>query len=329
MRPSPISLTVDLDRNGVHHGYMRLPYSRDDSAWGSVMTPICVVKNGRGPTALLTGANHGDEYEGSVALFDLARMIDPAKVSGRIIIVPAMNYPAFVAGIRTSPIDKGNMNRVFPGDPAGSVTQKIADFFTRVLLPESDFVLDIHSGGRTLDMLPFAAAHLLPDSEQERRCFAGVEAFGAPYSMRMREIDAVGMYDTTVEELGKVFVTTELRGGGTTTAASVAIAKRGVRNFLRHAGILAGKVDPSKTTWLSMEAEGTFVFCEHAGLVEPHCDLGDKVGVGDPVASVHPIERSGMEPIVYRAEVSGILAGRHFPGLIKIGDNLAVIAQVE
>ena len=63
-------------RDGVQHGFLRLPYSRDDSAWGSVMIPIAVIRNGKGPTALLTGGNHGDEYEGPIALFDLARTLD-------------------------------------------------------------------------------------------------------------------------------------------------------------------------------------------------------------------------------------------------------------
>lgn len=115
LRPSPISATVDFEANGVQHGFLRLPYSRDDSAWGSVMIPVTVVKNGEGPTALLTGGNHGDEYEGPIALFDLARKLDASDVEGRVIIVPAMNYPAFQAQTRTSPIDKGNMNRSFPG----------------------------------------------------------------------------------------------------------------------------------------------------------------------------------------------------------------------
>ena len=115
MRPSPISPTVDLDKDGVQHGHLRLPYSRDDSAWGSVMIPIAVIRNGAGPTALLTGANHGDEYEGPLALFELARTLDPREVAGTVIIVPAMNYPAFRAGTRTSPIDRGNLNG--PGNP--------------------------------------------------------------------------------------------------------------------------------------------------------------------------------------------------------------------
>src|SRR3569623_556261 len=101
-RPSPIAATVDLDRDGVQHGFLRLPYSRDDSAWGAVMIPITVARNGPGPTALLTGANHGDEYEGPVALMELAAALDPAALAGRVIIVPAMNYPAFRAATRTS-----------------------------------------------------------------------------------------------------------------------------------------------------------------------------------------------------------------------------------
>src|SRR5215469_5053229 len=206
--PSPIVPTIDLEADGVRHGHLRLPHSRDDSAWGAVMIPIAVARNGKGPTALLTGANHGDEYEGVIALLDLARSLDPAQVRGRIIIVPAMNYPAFRAGTRTSPIDRGNLNRSFPGRPDGTVTAKIADYFQRCLLPLADLALDIHSGGRTLEFVPFAASHVLPDKSQEARCAAAAEAFNAPYTMRMLEIDNVGMYDTAAEQLGKVFVST-------------------------------------------------------------------------------------------------------------------------
>src|SRR5262245_1987616 len=79
------------------------------------MIPLTVLKRGEGPTALLTGANHGDEYEGPVALFKLAGTLRAEEVTGRVVIVPAMNYPAFRAGRRTSPIDQGNLNRAFPG----------------------------------------------------------------------------------------------------------------------------------------------------------------------------------------------------------------------
>jgi len=325
MRANPISPTVPLDAEGVHHGHLRLPYSRDDSAWGSVMIPICVVRNGAGPTALLTGGNHGDEYEGPLALFDLARNLAAKDLSGTVIIVPAMNYPAFRAGTRTSPIDKGNMNRAFPGAPDGTVTQKIADFFQRELLPRADIVLDFHSGGKTLDFLPFCAGHILPDKQKEAQTFAAVEAFGAPFSMRMVEIDAVGMYDTAAEEMGKIFVTTELGGGGTARAETVRIARQGVANVLKHAGILREAVETSPTRWLDMP-EGCFSFAENDGMVETMVDLGEPVAAGSTVARIWPTARTGSDPVEIKARISGILIARHFPGLIQGGDCVAVIA---
>ncbi|HEY3148022.1 MAG TPA: N(2)-acetyl-L-2,4-diaminobutanoate deacetylase DoeB [Dongiaceae bacterium] len=326
-RANPISATVDFERDGVQHGFLRLPYSRDDSAWGAVMIPVTVAKNGKGPTALLTGANHGEEYEGPVALMNLASSISASALSGRVIIVPAMNYPAFRAATRTSPIDKGNLNRSFPGRPDGTVTEKIADYFQRTLLPFADVVLDIHSGGKTLEFLPYCSAHRLPDKKQEAACVAAMHAFNAPYSMMMLEIDAVGMYDTAAEEMGKVFITTELAGGGTTRASTVAIAKRGVRNLLIHAGILNGKAEQIPSQMLDMPDGDCFTFSEQDGLIEPCIDLGQTVRKGDVIAQVWSADRTGVAPAPYRAAMDGILAGRHFPGLVKTGDCISVVAE--
>lgn len=325
-RPSPVTPTVDLMADGVQHGFLRLPFSRDDSAWGSVMVPLTVINNGVGQTALLTGGNHGDEYEGPIALFDLARSLKAEDVSGRVIIVPAMNYPAFAAGTRTSPIDKGNMNRSFPGRPDGTVTEKIADYFQRVLLPMADIVLDFHSGGKTLDFLPFCAAHILPDKLQEAKSFEFVEAFGAPFSMKMLEIDAVGMYDTAAEEMGKTFITTEIGGAGTATARSVTIARRGVSNVLKACGILAGEIDRQPTQWLDMPDGDCFCFAEDGGLIELLADLGDSVTRGSAIARIYPVSRTGAAPLEIHARMSGILTARHVPGLVKPGDCVSVVA---
>jgi N-alpha-acetyl-L-2,4-diaminobutyrate deacetylase len=328
-KASPVSPTVDFGRDGVQHGFLRLPYSRDDSAWGSVMVPVAVVKNGTGPTALLTGGNHGDEYEGPLALYELARTLDPDTVAGTVIIVPAMNYPAFCAGTRTSPVDRGNMNRSFPGRPDGTLTEKIADYFQRDLLPRADLVLDFHSGGRTLDFLPWCAAHILADKRLEEKAFAAVEAFSAPWSVRMLEIDAVGMYDTAAEEMGKVFVTTELGGGGTACAETVRIARRGVLNLLRHAGIVAGEIERRPTRWLDMPSGDCFAFAEESGMAETMVDLSEPVEKGAVIARIHRIGRTGLAPQEIRARMSGLLAARHFPGLVKAGDCVAVIALEE
>lgn len=327
MKPSPIEPTIPLDANGIHHGFLRLPHSRDDSAWGSIMIPITVVKNGEGPTALLTGANHGDEYEGPVALQELTVTLQPSDITGRVIIVPAFNYPAYRAGTRTSPIDQGNLNRSFPGTADGTVTQKIADYFRRVLLPQSDIVLDFHSGGKTLDFLPFAAAHVLEDTAQQAACYDAMQAFNAPFSVMMLEIDNVGMYDTAAEAMGKTFVSTELGGGGSASAKSIAIAKRGLRNLLIHAGILQGEIQLEPTVNIDMPDGDCFVLAQHDGLFEPMVDLGEDVTQGDVIARIWPVDRTGVPALEYKAKTTGLLISRHFPGLIKSGDCMAVVGH--
>lgn len=328
MMASLISSTVPYDVDGVHHGFLRLPFSRDDSAWGNVMIPISVIRNGDGPLALLTGANHGDEYEGPIVLHELASSLDPDSVRGTIIVIPAFNYPAFRAGTRTSPIDKGNMNRLFPGKPDGTVSEKIADYFQRTLIPMADVVLDFHSGGRTLDFIPFACAHALENPQQEAACMSAMQAFNAPYSMKLLEIDNVGMYDTAVEDAGKIFVSTELGGGGSSTARSVAIARKGLRNFLKHAGILDGEPELESSIQLDMPDNDCYVFSEHDGLLEPTVDLGESVNAGDLIARIWSIQRNGQAPVKYHARCSGILSARHFPGLVQTGDCIAVVAVV-
>ena len=326
MKPNPIAATVPYNENGAHHGFLRLPYSRDDSAWGSVMIPICVIRNGEGPTALLTGANHGDEYEGPIALQNLAYTLNPADITGRVIIVPAFNYPAFRAATRTSPIDSGNMNRSFPGRPDGTVTEKIADYFQRTLVPMADIVLDIHSGGKTLEFLPFAATHVLENKDQQQACVAAMHAFNAPFSMMLLEIDNAGMYDTAVEDQGKVFVSTELGGGGTASKNTVAIARKGIQNILIHACILKGELETAPSTALDMPDSDCFVFAEHDGLIQFRVEIGQAVKKDDVIALIWPVDRTGVAPYEYRARRAGIVAGRHFPGLVKSGDFLAVVA---
>ena len=327
VKTNPISATIDFAKDGVQHGHLCVPHSHDGSAWGSVMIPITQVKNGTGPTALLSGANHGDEYEGPIGLCKLAHHLKADTVTGRVIIVPAMNVPAFRAGRRVSPIDGGNLNRLFPGKPDGTVSEKIADYFSSTLLPMADYVLDIHSGGKSLDFVPFAAMHRHGNAAQDAACEAAMMAFGAPYAMYMVEMDPAGLYDTEAESQGKIFVTTELGGGGTTTAKTVAVADKGIANFLRHAGILSGDVVPGDSHLLDMTGDGCFITATTRGLLEPCVDLGVAVAKGDAIACVWAIEQPGSEPHVYRALTDGILAARHFPSLVEIGDCVAVIAK--
>ncbi len=324
---SKIQLDIDLDADGVQHGAMIAPWSRDESSWGSLPIPISVIKNGDGPTVLLTGANHGDEYEGPIALVKLRHRLQHTDVQGRVIIVPALNLPAFRAGARTSPIDGGNMNRVFPGKSNGTMTEMIAHFVTTRLILPADVVVDMHAGGRSLSFLPTAIMHDLPDDDHMSRTLGALRAFGAPYGLILTELDAVGMIDTVVERLGKVFLSTELGGGASSTPDTIAIAERGVLNILKHVGVMAGEPDiPGPCRLMDTPDNTSFVTAKTEGLFEICANLGDTLAAGDVIARVHYLEDPERDPTPLIAEADGILICRHLPGLIKRGDCAAVIA---
>lgn len=325
---SKISCDIDLDGEGKHHGALIVPWSRDESSWGSIPLPITVIRSGDGPTVLFTGANHGDEYEGPIALTKLRASLQAKDIRGRVIIVPALNLPAFRAGARTSPIDGGNMNRAFPGDARGTITDMIAHFVTTRLIARADVVVDIHAGGRSMNLLPMGIVHDLPEPAQMAATLAALKAFGAPYGMILTELDAVGMIDTVVEDAGKVFVSTELGGAASSTVETIAVAERGVMNILKHTGVIAGAPDiPQPSQLIHTPKSGCFISARTEGLFEICKDLGAHVAAGDVIARVHYLEDPDREPTPLIAEIPGQIVCRHVPGLIRRGDCAAVLAE--
>jgi predicted deacylase len=138
---------IDWERDGKQVGTIYLPHSPDDDAWGVIPFPAASIKNGQGPVVVVSGAVHGDEYEGPIVIAELMRQIQASEVAGQLILLPTFNAPALRAGRRTSPIDHLNLNRVFPGDDHGLPTQQIARYVTDHILSRADFYLDLHAGG--------------------------------------------------------------------------------------------------------------------------------------------------------------------------------------
>ena len=90
---SRIWTRIDYEKDGKQNGWLQLPHSVTRSAYGNIAIPITVIRNGNGPTAFLMSGNHGDEYEGQIALCKLVRELAPDDIRGRIIILPAANLP--------------------------------------------------------------------------------------------------------------------------------------------------------------------------------------------------------------------------------------------
>ncbi|MDH3389590.1 MAG: succinylglutamate desuccinylase/aspartoacylase family protein [Gammaproteobacteria bacterium] len=327
-----VSSTVDFSADGKQHGHLSVPHSRNDSGWGAVHLPIVSIRNGNGPTMVLTGGNHGDEYEGPIALMKLSRALDAKDINGQVIIIPALNYPAVLAGCRVSPIDGVNMNRAFPGKRDGTVSSMIAHFVHQKILPLADAVLDIHSGGKTMMFSPFACYHRIPDAAVMEKAKKAVLAFAAPVSLELVELDAEGMIDTAVEDMGKIFIGCELGGGGTTTTGTVSIAETGIRNLLAHFEIISEQPRSLEerglpaTRLMHMPDSDCYVISDDDGIYEALVDLNSSINIDDAIGQVHFPEKPERPPVVYRAARAGSLIGRTHKALVESGDFLALIA---
>jgi hypothetical protein len=325
---SRIAAEVDFDKDGVQRGFLRLFHSSHESAYGFLPIPIMVIRNGPGPTALLVSGTHGDEYEGQVALCNLAKSLTPNRIQGRVILLPAANYPAAMAGRRVSPIDDLNLNRVFPGDAEGSVTRQIAHYIEHVLIPMADLVADLHSGGSSLMYVPSVLTKRIADEARFARQMAALRAFGSPHAYIAHSPPGQGADQTLsggADRMGVPAIGSELGGGGTVTPAALAIAERGVNNLLVHLGILPERdrmPAPGPTRILEVRGPDYFVYASEDGLFEPLVRLGDEVCAGQAAARIHRPETPWAPAVELAFQRDGFVLCQRIPGRTKRGDCL-------
>ena len=141
MSQSQVTSTIDLAAEGRQVGDLRVRWSDNSCPLGYHPVPIVSLKRGSGPVVLMTGGTHGDEFEGPAALIRLIDDLQIDSLAGQVIIIPALNAPALGASARVSPLDGINLNRAFPGDASGSVTEQIACYVETALLPIADACL--------------------------------------------------------------------------------------------------------------------------------------------------------------------------------------------
>jgi predicted deacylase len=262
-----------------------------------------------------------------VALSNLAKSLDPSQVKGRVIILPMANFPAAMAGRRTSPIDEGNLNRTFPGDADGTVTQQIAFFIEHVLIPLADVVCDLHSGGSSLMYVPCALIKRASDPKRHEQQVALLRAFGSPLAYISGGGNGTGTDSTLmggVERAGKLAVGTELGGTGQVTPAALRIVERGLRNVLVHMGILPKKMrlKGEETRFLAVGGAEYFVYAPEGGVFEPAVELGDEVRKGQLAGRIHFPETPWAPAVEFRFARDGFVLCKRVPGRTVRGDCL-------
>ncbi len=328
--PTTVFSDIDYERQGKQVDWLNLPHSVNRSAYGMISIPIAVIRNGEGPTVLLMAGNHGDEYEGQVALNKLVRALEPEQVRGRVIILPAANLPAAMAGTRLSPIDQGNLNRAFPGDPQGTPTLAIAHYIDTVLYPLADYLHDLHSGGASLRYLPFCSMRKSSDAALNERSLEALQAFGAPLSLVWGYSPENRLAGTAAAHRGLVSLGGEFGGGGDVNRSGLAMLEHGIHNFLRFTGVLAdtSAFEPtsSKTRLMQVSSRDHYVYATEAGLLEPVVDLGDNVKKGQLAGQIHFVDNPARAPQACYFRTAGMVVCQRHLGRVERGDCVAHLA---
>jgi len=330
---SQISTDVDFDKPGVQWGRLAVPYSYNLSGWSQLQIPLATISHGSGPTVLLMAGNHGDEYPGQIAIMKLMRELSADQVSGRLILIPAINMPAAKASTRLSPVDGKNLNRCFPGDAFGSITEMIAHYLTTEIFPLTDAVIDLHTGGRGVFFYPCAHMHLVDDLEQRRKMAQATFAYNTDFAFLYADIAGRGLLPVEAENMGKTVVTTEMGGGEVVPAEVHSVCQAGLRNVLVHLGVLAGeqttRADLSlpPTRWVQALDANDYVFAPESGLFESLVGLGAEVAAGQPIGAIHFLERPDREPVIIEAHSSSIAIAHRGPTLTNQGDIVFCLAH--
>ena len=326
---SRLSADIDLDAEGKATGFVRVPHSVHRSAYGWIPIPIVRIKNGNGPKVVMQAGNHGDEWEGQIGLGNLIRALEPKNIQGRLIILPSANFPAAMNGTRTSPIDEGNLNRSFPGDPEGTITQQIAHWIEHALLPGNDYSFDFHSGGSSLTYIPSALAPRHGDEARMAKIIGMLKAFGAPVSYLAAAPQGGGKTFTSASfRQGVVSMGTELGGGGLVTPGSLKVAEDGMRRVLAHIGLLKDfpVPAPSPTRLTEIGGDDYYVYASDGGLFEPLVDLGAEVKAGQPAARIHFHHTPWREPDLLPFKRDGLVLCKRVPARCERGDCLFHLA---
>ncbi|WP_323119767.1 succinylglutamate desuccinylase/aspartoacylase family protein [Burkholderia alba] len=327
--PNPIRSEVDFDADGKHVGYLRLPHSVHRSAYGWIPVPVASIRRGNGPVVLVMAGNHGDEYEGQIIVSQLIRELEADQIDGQLILLPMANFPAADAGLRVSPLDGGNLNRSFPGDPAGTPTAMIADYIEHTLLARAQYLIDLHSGGSSLQYHGGNMLALEPrGGDEARRVRALLSAFGLPNAF-LHAPNPVHA-SSAARRQGAVSILTELGGGGTSDPALIRQGRQGLLHFLGFAGVLKGPLVPASppavTRFLRVGAQH-YVYAYDKGLVEPLVELGAQVRAGQPAARVHFPDTPLRDPVTYCFDSDGEVVCRRVPAQVQRGDCLFQLAE--
>jgi predicted deacylase len=292
--------------------------------------PVAVLHGAKpGPVLALLAGAHGTEYASIIALERLIGDIDPAQLSGSVIIVPLLNVPSFQKIVpHLNPVDGKNMNRMYPGRMDGTQTDRASFVITEQVVERSDHVIDFHGGDIDESLRPYAYWNKTGRAEQDAISRALVLAFGLDHIVispdRPRDPARSVYFENTATTRGKPSIIVEAGHAGTVDADEVALLVNGTFSVMRHLKMLPGAPRPVENpVWIDHLAD---VSSQQTGIFYPLVRRGAFVSAGMRLGYVTDY----LGRIVFEAraiEAGVVLYVRAVPS-INAGETVASVGVV-
>ena len=307
-------------------GYLEVPAGVD----AATNIPVVVINGAKpGPVlALVTGA-HGTEYVSIIAVEKLIRDLDPAQISGTVILLPLVNIASFEQKVpHVNPVDNKSMNRFYPGKAGGTQTERASFLITQQVVDRCDYLIDYHGGDLDESLRPYAYWGPTGNAAQDRVSKEIVLAFGLDHIIiwtdRPTDRAATRYLDNTASVRGKPSIVVEAGYAGTVEPADVALLVDGTYSTMRALKMLPGAPHPIENpVWLEKVVEVT---SDVDGIFYPLVKRGTYVEAGMKLGYVTDFfGKTVLEP---RAPAAGVILHIDAVPSLKKGDGIANIGVI-
>ncbi|HJR90381.1 MAG TPA: M14 family metallopeptidase [Aeromicrobium sp.] len=318
--------TAKASRGQTATGAIEVPAGSD----AALSIPVAVVHGAKdGPVLALLAGAHGTEYASIIALEKLIAEIDPARLTGTVIIVPLLNVPSFQQIVpHLNPVDGKNMNRMYPGSASGTQTDRASFMITTQVVEQADHVIDFHGGDIDESLRPYSYWNQTGRAAQDAISKAMVLAFGLDHIVispdRPRDPAKAVYFENTATTRGKPSIIVEAGHAGTVDADDVSLLVNGTFSVLRHLKMYPGKPAPvANPVWIDHLANVESV---HTGIFYPLVKRGAFVSAGMKIGYV--TDYLGKPLFDARAKEGGVvLYVRAVPSINK-GETIASVGVI-
>ena len=271
--------------------------------------PVAVFHGAKpGPVLALVSGAHGTEYASIISLEKLIGVLNPAELSGTVIIVPLINIPSFEQKVpHVNPVDRKSMNRFYPGKADGTQTERASFLITKQVVEQCDHLIDFHGGDTDESLRPYSYWTKTGNEKQDLVSREMVLAFGLDHIIistdRPKDPQASRYLENTATTRGKPSITVEAGHAGTVETDDVNALVNGSLNVMRYLKMLPGTFAAvERPVWIEKVVT---LSSDQTGMFYPLVKRGTYVEQGMKIGYV--TDYLGKVVFEARAPVAGVI----------------------